>query len=168
MVVGTVPFSIDLLIAETEQHRPKLIDTGNDISCFGHSVETFVGYVKRLNKIVWCVGNASVTSHSRARTGCSRAVFNKNHTSTHGAHIMGPCGSVRILPFEIHSALRTRNRTGYKNRTGPMVGCDWGIRRRIIWLNAVLQLFDLPTNHNYALTKHLIFMPWAYLTYCYC
>ena len=69
---------------------------------------------------------------------------------------------------KIHSALRTRNRTGYKNRTGPMVGCDWGIRRRIIWLNAVLQLFDLPTNHNYALTKHLIFMPWAYLTYCYC
>ena len=30
----------------------------------------------------------------------------------------------------LHSALRARNRTGVKNRTGPMVGCDWGIRQR--------------------------------------
>ena len=27
----------------------------------------------------------------------------------------------------LHSALRARNRTGDKNRTGPVVGCDWGI-----------------------------------------
>ena len=26
----------------------------------------------------------------------------------------------------LHSALRARNRTGAKNRTGPVVGCDWG------------------------------------------
>ena len=27
----------------------------------------------------------------------------------------------------LHSALRARNVTGDKNRTGPVVGCDWGI-----------------------------------------
>ena len=31
------------------------------------------------------------------RTGCSRAVLNKNRTSTHGART-GPGGAVRILP----------------------------------------------------------------------
>ena len=28
----------------------------------------------------------------------------------------------------LHSALQARNRTGDKNSTGPVVGCDWGIR----------------------------------------
>ena len=28
----------------------------------------------------------------------------------------------------LHSVLRARNRTGDKNRTGPVVGCDWGMR----------------------------------------
>ena len=27
----------------------------------------------------------------------------------------------------VHSTLRARNRVGDKNRTGPVVGCDWGI-----------------------------------------
>ena len=27
----------------------------------------------------------------------------------------------------LHSSLRTRNRTGDKNRTGPVVRCDWGM-----------------------------------------
>ena len=31
-------------------------------------------------------------------------------------------------PRAIHSALRGRNRTGDKNRTGPVVGCEWVIR----------------------------------------
>ena len=39
-------------------------------------------------------GNAPVTSHPGPRTGCSRAVFNKNRTSPHGART----GPVRILP----------------------------------------------------------------------
>ena len=34
---------------------------------------------------------------------------------------------VKFLPA-LHSALRARNRTGDKNRTGPVVGCDWGIK----------------------------------------
>ena len=33
------------------------------------------------------------------------------------------------FPRALHSALRARNRTGDKNRTGSVVGCDWGIRR---------------------------------------
>ena len=31
-----------------------------------------------------------------------------------------------IFPRVRHSALRARNRTGDKNRTGLVVGCDWG------------------------------------------
>ena len=36
-------------------------------------------------------GNAPVTSHPGPRTGCSRAVFNINRTSPHGARTAGPC-----------------------------------------------------------------------------
>ena len=32
----------------------------------------------------------------------------------------------------LHSALRARNRTGDKNRTGPVVGCDWGITQDVL------------------------------------
>ena len=31
----------------------------------------------------------------------------------------------------LHSASRARNRTGAKNRTGPLVGCDWDIAKYI-------------------------------------
>ena len=32
----------------------------------------------------------------------------------------------------LHSALRARNRRGDKNRTGPVVGCDWGISQQTV------------------------------------
>ena len=32
----------------------------------------------------------------------------------------------------LHSALRARNRTGDKNRTRSVVGCDWGITETLI------------------------------------
>ena len=32
-----------------------------------------------------------------------------------------------------HLDLRARNRTGDENRTGPVIGCDWGIRRAFIY-----------------------------------
>ena len=31
----------------------------------------------------------------------------------------------------LHSAIRARNRTGDKNHMGSVVGCDWGISRRL-------------------------------------
>ena len=34
---------------------------------------------------------------------------------------------VRVVWLDVTEALRTRNRTGAKNSTGNVVGCDWGI-----------------------------------------
>ena len=54
----------------------------------------------------------------------------------------------------LHSALRARNRTGDKNRTGPMVRCDWGISwvtmvicgpivfPMVLWIQHLLIIFE--------------------------
>ena len=87
----------------------------------------------------------SVTSHSPAPyglfPGCSRAVLNKNRTSTHGART-GPVRRRTNFAFPYEEAkciisLRAPYRfrdckqpvnsgAGDKNRTGHVVGCDWG------------------------------------------
>ena len=75
-----------------------------------------------------------------ARTGIARGthgvlrIINPNHKYAAVSSRTGPVAwcdqgnstDVRFLR-ELHLALRTRNRTGDKNRTGPEVGCDWGI-----------------------------------------
>ena len=75
-----------------------------------------------------------------ARTGIVRGtlgvlrIIRPNHKCTAVSSHTGPavCGDhenstdVKILRA-LNSALRAKNRTGDKNRTGPVVGCDWGI-----------------------------------------
>ena len=81
---------------------------------------------------------ASVTSHSRAPyglfTGCSRAVLNKNRTSTHGAHtgpvrrrtnFASPYGSRRI---SMHALYAYGPRTGFE-----IVNSPWTVRAGTVW-----------------------------------
>ena len=48
-----------------------------------------------------------------------------------------------------HSALRARNCTGDKNRTGPVVGCDWGIRNKLQRFVNQNTIFFRRTKHAY-------------------
>ena len=75
-----------------------------------------------------------------ARTGTARGtrgvmrIIQPNHKYTAVSSRPGPVAwcdhenstDVKFLRA-LHPALRARNRTGHKNRTGPVVGCDWGI-----------------------------------------
>ena len=77
-----------------------------------------------------------------ARTGIARGtrgvmpIIQPNHKYTAVSSRTGPVDwcdhenstDVKFLRG-LHSALRAINRMGDKNRTGPMVGCDWGISR---------------------------------------
>ena len=73
------------------------------------------------------------------RTGHPWSLANHwpNHKCTAVSSRAGPVAwcdhenstDVKILR-PLHSALRAKNRTGDKNHTGPVVGCDWGINGR--------------------------------------
>ena len=51
----------------------------------------------------------------------------------------------------LHSALRARNRTGEKNRTGPVVGCGWGITYQGWKSLNLLPVFSSLYRHNLTL-----------------
>ena len=60
-------------------------------------------------------------------------IIRPNHQCTAVSSRTGPVAwcdhensTVKFLRA-LHSALRARNRTGDKNRTGPVVECDWGV-----------------------------------------
>ena len=90
---------------------------------------------------VWKTLKISVRGPYDARTGPARGthvvlrIIRPNHNCRVVSNRTGPVAycdhenstDVKFL-WALHSALRARNRTGDKNRTGPMVGCDWGIR----------------------------------------
>ena len=70
------------------------------------------------------------------RTGTHRVlrIILQNHKCTAVSNRTGPvalCDHENSTDVKfvraLHFALRARNRTGDKIRTGPVVGCDWGI-----------------------------------------
>ena len=90
---------------------------------------------------IWKILKIPVRGPHDARTGHTRGpcgvlwIIQSNHKCTVVSSRTGPLAwcdhenstSVKFLRA-LHSALWARNRTGAKNRTGPVVGCDWGIR----------------------------------------
>ena len=91
---------------------------------------------------IWKTLKIPVRGPYDARTGTARGtrgvmrIIQPNHQYTAVSSRTGPLAwcdhenstDVKFLRA-LHSALRARNRTGDKNRTGPVVGCDWGITR---------------------------------------
>ena len=86
-----------------------------------------------------------------ARTGIVRdtrgvlRIIRPNHKCTAVSSCTGPVAwcdhensiDVKILRA-LHSALRAKNPTGDKNLTGPVVGCDWGIRNWYVCLKLLI------------------------------
>ena len=57
---------------------------------------------------------------------------------------------LRKIPTGLHSALQARNRTGDKNRMGPVVGCDWGIKgKHCPFANCCSSCIQKWRNHEY-------------------
>ena len=89
-----------------------------------------VGYEKH-----WRFPYGARTGTARGTRGVMR-IIKPNHKYTIVSSRTGPVAwcdhenstDVKFLRA-LHSALRARNRTGDKNRTGPVVRCDWGIKR---------------------------------------
>ena len=91
------------------------------------------GPVRRRTNFAFPYGARTIPA--RGTRGVMR-IIQPNHQYTAVSSRTGPLAwcdhenstDVKFLRA-LHSALRARNRTGDKNRTGPVVGCDWGIRR---------------------------------------
>ena len=88
----------------------------------------------------WKTSDIPVRGLYDARTGISQDpcgvpwIIRSNHKCTPVSNCTGTVAwchhenstGVKFL-WAFHSALWARNRTGDKNRMGPVVGCDWGI-----------------------------------------
>ena len=98
---------------------------------------------------IWKTLKIPVRGPHDARTGIARGtrgvlrIFQPNHkyadVSSHTGPVawcdQGNSTDVKFL-WALHSALRARNRMGDKIRTGPVVGCDWGITG-VNWANSL-------------------------------
>ena len=90
---------------------------------------------------IWKILKIPVRGPYDARTGIAWGtrgilrIIQPNHKCADVSSRTGPVawcdhGNSTDVTFvrALHLALRARNRTGDKNRTGPVVACDWGIK----------------------------------------
>ena len=113
-------------------HRPRRIWKTLKIPVLG-PYDAYTGIARGTRGVLWIIQTNHKYADVSSRTGPKAWCDHGNSTY------------VKFLQA-LHSALRARNRTGDKNRTGPiMVGSDWGIR----WWHLISLGPNLYLNHSW-------------------